>query len=246
MRDGLEGLPVDAFIVDMLPVYPGIITELYPKAKMQWCIFHLHKSIWKKLQEEFGKHAPLLQIYNVYNLFDIFFDHTPEIEKLQELLKTLNANKTGDSKSDRELEKTMRKEFGKFVKDLKKQRRRQHQLTPRRTLEQSTERFSQIKHQILLYPKSLQARIRYMDENWEKFTLFQHDSRVQPTSNGIEQYFAATLAKTDKKDFRSKEAVSRELAACQAEWNGNQIFSTTKLVEVLRLAGMLFLAFPQT
>ena len=65
---------------------------------MQWCIFHLHKSIWKKLQEEFGKHAPLLQIYNVYNLFDIFFDHTPEIEKLQELLKTLNANKTGDSK----------------------------------------------------------------------------------------------------------------------------------------------------
>ena len=25
MRDGLEGLPVDAFIVDMLPVYPGII-----------------------------------------------------------------------------------------------------------------------------------------------------------------------------------------------------------------------------
>ena len=85
-----------------------------------------------------------------------------------------------------------------------------------------------------------------MDENWEKFTLFQHDSRVQPTSNGIEQYFAATLAKTDKKDFRSKEAVSRELAACQAEWNGNQIFSTTKLVEVLRLAGMLFLAFPQT
>ena len=114
MRDGLEGLPVDAFIVDMLPVYPGIITELYPKAKMQWCIFHLHKSIWKKLQEEFGKHAPLLQIYNVYNLFDIFFDHTPEIEKLQELLKTLNANKTGDSKSDRELEKTMRKEFPTF------------------------------------------------------------------------------------------------------------------------------------
>lgn len=69
---------------------------------------------------------------------------------------------------------------------------------------------------------------------------------LPPTNNGMEHYFAATLAKIEKKDFRSKTALVRELTACQAEWNGHNIFSTTKLVDVLSLVGLLFLAFPPT
>ena len=60
----------------------------------------------------------------------------------------------------------------------------------------------------------------------------------------MEQYFAATLSKTEKKDFRSKAAVTRELNACRAEWNGQKIFNSASLAEVLVLAGLLFLAFP--
>jgi len=244
LRKALDGLPVEAFIVDMNQQYPGIILKLYPKAKIQWCIFHLDKLIWKELRDEFGKTISLVQLYNTYTLFNIFFDHSAELRKLEELLKKFDKYKGKDPQENKKIEHCLRQEFGKFVKALKKERRRNHELVPRRTLKQSERKFAHIKEQILLYPEKLQQRIRKIEENWEKFTLFQHDSRVQPTTNGIEHYFAATLAKTDKKDFRSKSAVARELAACQAEWNGKKLFPTTKLVEVLSLVGMLFLAFP--
>lgn len=270
----LEGLPVEAFIVDMNRVYPELIHELYPRAKIQWCIFHLHKIIWKEFHDEFGKNISLVQLYNVYTLFNIFFDHSLVLKKLEELLKKLDVytgraalpelhsgdffspltSQRGEKKSviltraapqqEREIENCLIQEFRKFVKELRKERRREHKLTPRRTLEQSKETFTQIKSQSLLFPKKLQKRIQYIDDNWEKFTLFQHDKRVQPTNNGIEQYFAATLAKTDKKDFRSKNAITRELNICQAEWNGRKLFSTTKLTEVISAIGMLFLLFP--
>jgi len=269
----LEGLPVEAFILDMNRIYPELIHELYPQAKIQWCIFHLNKIIWKEFHDEFGKNIPLVQLYNVYTLFNIFFDHSTELTKLTELLKKLDVYTgraamtelhssdffsplriKGEKKSviltraapqeKREIENCLIQEFRKFVKELKKKRRREHKLTPRRTLKQSEKIFTQIKQQILLFPKKLQKRIQYINDNWEKFTLFQHDSRVQPTNNGIEQYFAATLSKTSKKDFRSKNAITRELNACKAEWNGHKIFSTTKLTEVLSAIGMLFLLFP--
>ena len=244
--EALKGLPVDAFIVDMNRIYPELFHELYPRAKIQWCIFHLHKIIWKEFHEEFGKNISLMQSYNMYTLFNIFFDHSPELVKLKELLNCFEKLKTNDVKSNKEIEHGLQQEFTKFVKELKKQRRREHKLTPRRTLEQSQKIFTEIKQQVLLFPKKLQKRIQYIDNNWEKFTLFQRDARVQPTNNGIEQYFAATLAKTDKKDFRSKNAITRELNACQAEWNGHHIFSTTKLTDIITQIGMLFLLFPPT
>src|SRR3989344_57743 len=244
MQIALEGLPVDVFIVDMKRQYPELIHELFQNAKIQWCIFHLYKLIWKELQDEFGKTPPLCQLYNVYTLFNTFFDHSLELAKLEELLKRFETLKTEDAKSNKEIEQMLRKEFSKFVKELKKQRRREHKKVPRRTLEESEKTFATILQQNTLYTKKLQKRIEYIKENWNKFTLFQRDTRVEPTNNGVEHYFATTLAKTDKKDFRSKAAVTRELTAAQAEWNGQKLFSTTKLTEVLSLVGLLFLAFP--
>jgi len=244
MQIALDGLPVEVFIVDMKRQYPELIHELFPNAKIQWCIFHLYKLIWKELQDEFGKNPPLCQLYNVYTLFNTFFDHSLELAKLKELLKKFETLKTKDAKSNKEIEQLLRKEFSKFVKELKKQRKREHKKVPRKTLEESEKTFATIIEQNNLYPKKLQKRINYVEENWNKFTLFQRDTRVEPTNNGVEQYFAATLEKTDKKDFRSKAAVTRELTAAQAEWNGQKLFSTVKLTEVLSLVGMLFLAFP--
>ena len=244
IHDGLECLPVYAFIVDMKLMYPVIIHELYPKAQIQWCIFHLYKLVWKELHDEFGKKVTLMQLYNAYTLFNLFFNHTLELDKLQELMKRFEQSKTKDMKSNDALEGALHKEFANFVKALKKERRRKHENVSRRTLEGSKQIFAEVENMFLAYPKSLQKRIRSIGENWDKFTLFQRDPRVQPTSNGIEQYFAATLSKTEKKNFRSTAAVTRELNACQAEWNGQKLFPVTKLVEVLALMGLLFLAFP--
>jgi len=241
LKTALEDLPVEVFIIDMLPIYPELIHELFPTAKIQWCIFHLNKIIWRDLQEEYGRRIPLIQLYNAYKLFNIFFDHTKELEKLAELLKIFETQK-----NNKEIEKELRIEFAKFVKELKKERRREKKNIPRRTLEESEKIFSQINQQKSLYSKKIQKRIIYIEENWSKFTLFQRDTRVPPTNNGVEQYFAATLSKTDKKDFRSKKSVTRELNAAQAEWNGKKLFSTTNLIEILSLMGILFRAFQPT
>lgn len=244
LRAGLEGLPVEAFIVDMKRQYPELLKELFPTAKIQWCLFHLYKLIWKELHDEFGKKVPLVQLYNAYTLFNTFFDHAVELKKLNELMNRFEQLRTKDWKSSDEVEKALRKEFADFVKALKKERRRNEQNVPRRTLKESEGWFAEIFKMAGLFPKKLQKRIRFIQENWDRFTLFQRDSRVQPTNNGLEHYFAATLAKTEKKDFRSSAAVVRELNAFRAEWNGHRLFKpVATLAELLKLAGTLFLAF---
>src|SRR3989344_9505351 len=159
MQIALEGLPVEVFIVDMKRQYPELIRELFPNAKIQWCIFHLYKLIWKELQDEFGKNPPLYQLYNVYTLFNVFFDHSIELLKLEEFFKKFETLKTKDAKSNKQIEQMLRKEFSKFVKKLKKQRRREHKKDPRRTLEESEKAFATIIHQKNLHPKKLQKRI---------------------------------------------------------------------------------------
>lgn len=246
MKRVLKDLPVDVFIVDMDHTYPELIKELFPKAKIQWCIFHLYKLIWKEFHEECGKTIPLLQLYNTYSLFDIFFNHEKELEKLEELLKKFDRFKTDNAKSNKEIEHCLIEEFYLFTKELKREKRNNKQKTERRTLEQTERSFTKIKKEILLFPKTLQKRIKYIDDNWEKFTLFQKDSRVQPTNNGIEQYFSATLSKTWKKNFRSKAAVTRKLNSFQAEWNGNEIYPKHNLATLLTNIGRLFVLFPPT
>ena len=244
LSNGLEGLPVEAFIVDMNRHYPELLKELFPKVKIQWCVFHLYKLIWKELHDEFGKKVPLMQLYNAYMLFNTFFDHSLELEKLNELMKKFETLRTKDWKSNDEAENALRKEFADFVKALKKERRRNEQNVPRRTLEESEKLFADTVAMAGFFPKKLQKRIRFVQENWDRFTLFQRDPRVQPTNNGLEHYFAATLAKTDKKDFRSAATVVRELNAFQAEWNGHRLLKpAATLAQLLKLAGTLFLAF---
>lgn len=50
---GLEGLPVEAFIIDMKQMYPELLKELFPNVKVQWCVCLLKTS--SKLTTGFGK-----------------------------------------------------------------------------------------------------------------------------------------------------------------------------------------------
>lgn len=242
-RHHLNGLKVDCFILDLASRYLNILHELFPKAKIQWCIFHLYRLIWKELIDDYGRSVPLHELYNVYLLFDIFFNHDPELKKLKELMKHFESQKTKCEKVNNELEKALRKTFSKFVHEQKKERRRNKQNVPRRTLEESEKRFTLICSQNRLYTKKISKRIEYIKENWENFTLFQRDSRVPPTNNGIEQYFAATLSKTEKKDFRSRDTIARDLRIFKAEWNGVQIFNSKSLITVIKEMMFLLRAF---
>lgn len=242
----LFDLPVECFILDLAPRYPNIFHDLFPKAKIQWCIFHLHQLIWREFVYTYGKNIPLHELYNAYSLFDIFFNHTLELEKLKELMKQYEKQKTKDEKSNKLLEKGLKTAFAEFVHALKKERRRNKQNVPRRTLKVSEEKFKRVYAEKAVYPKKLTKRIEYIQENWDKFSLFQKDKRVPPTNNGLEQYFAATLSKTDKKDFRSFKTVSRDLRLFKAEWNGAEIFSSESLISILKEFMFILRAFAPT
>ena len=81
-----------------------------------------------------------------------------------------------------------------------------------------------------------------LEKNWESLTAFLHVEGLPPTNNGVEQYYADTLTKTDKKRFRSLEAIRTRIAACRAQWNG-WITPSVTLLDILRQFGTLFYLF---
>ncbi len=242
----LKDLKVDCFILDLARHYPNILHELFPNAKIQWCIFHLYKLIWKEINETYGKNIPLHELYNTYLLFDVFFDHSLELKKIESIMKQYEQIKTKDEKSNGIIQKELIIRFRQFVMELKKERRREKQKIQRRTLVESEIKFDRIYSEKLLFCKKIAKRIDYIKENWDRFTVFQKDNRVPPTNNGVEQYFAATLSKTGKKDFRSLATIHRDLQLFKAQWNGTQTFASTSLVNVLKKLMPLLRAFAPT
>ncbi|MEK7226839.1 MAG: hypothetical protein AAB221_14300, partial [Bacteroidota bacterium] len=126
-----------AFVVDLARGYPAMLKEIFPNAKVQWCIFHLNKHIVEDFEdyEEYAcnkhKMLPLLQLYNMYLMLNIFFDHDAEVQNLKQKLKRLQEHKEILPKGHKldetaigSYELSLIKDFVEFRKGLKKHRRK--------------------------------------------------------------------------------------------------------------------------
>jgi hypothetical protein len=225
----------EVFIVDMAKGYPKMLKELFPDAKIQWCIFHLNQRIvdedcrsLKKLNQ-YGKNVlPVLQEYNLYLLLNIFFNHDVEIRFLKRQLEKLDNHGEmlkGCGCYDESMqiisayEMRLLSEFYEFRKSLKKNRRKHDKYLLRRDKEETTAILQKLEKEISFFPKELQKRIRKIIKDIDKFTVFQDDPRVPPTNNNIEQYYSATLQKTEKKRFRSEDSINTKLKIVREKWN---------------------------
>lgn len=248
------------FICDMDGKYPAILEELYgKKVKIQWCIFHLFKHINKEFTEGcgYGKAKRKLSLMNKYNkmsLFNIFFNHDKELSFLKKLMKKLEQRKSLLSKSslsEKEKEKLLlehedelRKEYKKYCRTLKKNRRRKgFAKLKRRTYKKAEELLNQIKSIIDLYPKKLVSRIRKIIEHWDKFSMGLRDRKVPLTNNNIEQYYSATLHQVEKKRFRSDEAIDISLKVSLLKNNNRRLFDKIDFIGFLRLTSVVSLLF---
>ena len=251
---------IRCFIVDMDRQYPFILEELYGrKVKVQWCIFHLFKLINKEFREGcgYGKAKRKLGLINEYNkmsLFNIFFNHDKELLFLRKVMKKLEQrkallDKASLSRKEKEnlvleYEDELRKEYQKYCRTLKKNRRRKgFAKLKKRTYKKAEELLEQVKAMIDLYPKKIVNRIRKIIEHWDKFSIGLRDKKVPLTNNNIEQYYSATLHQVEKRRFRSEEAIESRLKVSVLKNNKRKLFSRIDFIGFLQLTAKINFIF---
>lgn len=254
LRKALKPSEVKVFILDMGTKYPEYLEKAYSKdVKIQWCIFHLYKLISKEFQDEFGKKLSLYQEYNKMTLFNIFFNHDKELLFLKKQLKKLEKRKEllkgvkGKEKMLFEYEKELRKEYKKYCKSLKKYRRRKHSIKlKRRRIDKAKQLFAQVKSLINFYPKKIQERIKKINENWDKFILGLTNPKIPLTNNNLEQYYSASLQKTEKKKFRSEQSIELKLKVDRIRNYGRELIKKVNFFEFLQLTAKIMFLFSPT
>lgn len=224
----------EAFIVDFARGYPKMLRDLFPQAKIQFCIFHLNKLILadfersKRFSKAGRKLLPLQEIYNLYFILNIFMDHEAEKQFLQRKLKELT--RWNEIFKDYRIyeeaptisyyEIKLISEFKEFRKGLKKNRRKhKKKYLIKKTKEESLKILEKLEKELNLFPKKIQKRIKRIRKNIDCLTLFQENPLIPPTNNNIEQYYAATLQKTEKKKFRSNQSLQIKLKILREKWN---------------------------
>lgn len=217
----------EAFIVDLALGYPRMLKELFPEVKVQWCLFHLNKLILndfersKRLNKYGKKVLPLQELYNQYLMLNLFFNHEAELRFLKRQLKKLDENKfmimEGNLISFYEMK--LISEFSEFRKGLKKNRRKHGKYLLKNNKEKTLELLGKLEREINLFPKQAKKRIKMIRKNIDKLTLLQDNHFIPPTNNALEQYYSATLQKTEKKRFRRMESPHLKLKIVREKWN---------------------------
>ena len=79
--------------------------------------------------------------------------------------------------------------------------------------------------------KNVRHWVDNIEKDWKHYTLFLVDKSVPPTSNFIEQYYSATLQKSEKKKFRNLDSLNEFLKIQRIKQSGTFL----SLISVLGL-----------
>jgi len=91
-----------------------------------------------------------------------------------------------------------------YLRKVKQARRRKQGIKLQlRTEEQAKSLLEKAKLENI-FPKEVTKQIQRVEKNWEDFTHCMRDSRIPPTSNKAEQYYAATLNWVEKNNLQSE------------------------------------------
>ena len=220
----LGNKPKKAMIVDGDTSYPEIITEDLGM-NYQLDIRHLFDNIRKAFKEEcaYGvghKKLHLMDELKKQELYDVFYPRRELISFVKMGLKKLDKNKDEDKKEEKDVE--LQKKLMKLKNERKKKRRRKEYTHEheKHTLNKAKKKFDSVKMLKSYYPKELQKWIDKIEEDWEHYTLFLVDENVPPTSNFIEQYYSATLQRSEKKKFRNLDSLNEFLKIQRIKQSG--------------------------
>ncbi len=237
------------FVVDMRIEYPDSFRSVFGrKIKIQFCIFHLNKLILKEYSDslKIGKTTKwtLPHYFNLYSLFNIFYNRCFELKMIKVFIKEFEhfkevltsekiefysqkyklKVKTFEKKKQKVIEiieRKIMKAFRRILHDKKNQRKRQKANLKKRTVEDSRRVFEKIMVEKNYFPQKITKRIERIKKNFEYFIA--SDTEVL-TNNRLEGFFGATLKKFRKKINRSIVSVSSMLKRKRLEQSGTSFF----------------------
>jgi hypothetical protein len=260
LRYVFKGKEPKGFVTDMRVEYPSAFKTVFGrKIKIQFCIFHLNKLILKEYQESLriGKKCywTITDYYNMYSLFNIFYDRSFELKKLKKLsfqldnfknkltsekiefyAKKYNLDFKKEETLERKVVEIIQKKLIKSFRNICKSRRLNRKrnkltLTPR-TVNSAKYKFEEIEALSSIYPKRLQMRISRIKDNFEYFIASEGEIL---TNNKLEGFFGATLKKFRKKIKKSYLSFKAMLNFKRAKREGIETFRRFTLFDLTKI-----------
>jgi len=184
-------------VTDLDRAYPHIFDELFGDNLLhQPCLFHLQKLILKSYSKNCSIYEELLK----YQLLNIFYDHSQEIEWLTQWIEEEKTIHNSCSKMEyREWLKTKKEEFHQFCKKLKSIKNNQKIRTYEEIMDNMLDLLSIIEE----FPLEVQKRLKMIDRNFLKLTNFCESELIPKTNNIVENYFFRTLNMDWKKRMKT-------------------------------------------
>jgi hypothetical protein len=248
------------FVTDMRVEYPSAFRSVFGrKVKLQFCIFHLNKLILKEYAEalKFGKSVKwtLVEKYNLYSLFNIYYNRSFELKRLKKLmwhlenfkmkltedkvasyvdkykitLKTYELQKRDVIKI---MENKLLKSFRKMLHDKRNLRKRRRGTLQVRSIESATQIFEKIKQEKQIFPQKIQKRIARIEKNFEFFIASEGEVL---TNNKLEGFFGATLKKFRKKSRKSLLSFSALLKRKRARQKGIDFYRKFTIFDMAKI-----------
>ncbi|MDA3855125.1 MAG: hypothetical protein PF569_02615 [Candidatus Woesearchaeota archaeon] len=196
------------FVFDMKTMYVNAFKSVFgKKINLQYCIFHLHKSIMDKFNKHMkflNKNLWTLEDYKrMYTIFNIFYNRSEDLKFIDKLLFERDFNFITSIKTD-DLDKYYIKIARKHFHETKLLRERKYGF--KRLKHNSKEQIEENLNEILklckipgYFPKKVVSQLRKIKKNFSDYTGGIEDGIL--TNNRVEGLFGSTLKKFQKKTF---------------------------------------------
>ncbi len=217
VRDFLDRhLPKDKIIfiiTDHLRMYNDILDEIRPGYILhQHCLLHLNKNIVKDFHRNCSFKNELIK----YELLNIFYDRTEEIEYLKLAVKRELRYLSRHEKGYNRWLLDQREEFHEFVRSIEKKRRKncKRMRIPDRmkmwSLNEAISNLDRLKVRLNEFSVSVRKRILMIEHDWDRLTAFYHFDGAPATNNPIENYYSCSCKQVKKKQHRKNTGLLRQ------------------------------------
>lgn len=204
LRKHLDAEKEIVIITDCDRRYPAIFKKIWGnKVIHQKCLMHLNKLVVK----DFGQNTTILNEYNKYLIFNIFYDRNAELKFLEKLLKKQNKKSFAEANEKREWVLEQKRKFHDYLKTLENARRREKKNLTQRTLIDAKSTFEKIWAQRFLLPPKARERLQMVKNNWGCFTAFYAVKDCPATNNAVENYYSTNLKTHRKKQMRTDKGL---------------------------------------
>jgi transposase-like protein len=197
------------FVFDMKTMYVNAFKAVFGrKINLQYCIFHLHKSIMDKFNKSMkflNKNLWTLEDYKrMYMIFNIFYDRSEDLKFIKELQFFRNFDFITSSGKTDSIDKYYIKIAKKHFHDNKLIRERKNGLKRLKhnykvQIENNLDEILELCKIPKYFPKKVVSQLRKIKNNFSDYTGGIEYGIL--TNNRVEGLFGSTLKKFQKKTF---------------------------------------------